>query len=119
MSWQLRKSDRHPDLIVRAKTIGDVVNAIKFADNKRLKIGIHSGGHSWVHSSVRDGGMLLDLGLFRDVNIDTTNRTAVIGPAISSRELAMALEKTGLAFPVAHCSTVAMGGYLLGIAEIE
>ncbi|MFT5134777.1 MAG: FAD/FMN-containing dehydrogenase, partial [Gammaproteobacteria bacterium] len=80
----------------------------------KIKVGIRSGGHSWVYSSIRDNSMLLDLRNFRDLEIDAENMTAIVGPAITARELASKLEEVGLGFPVAHCSTVAMGGYLLG-----
>lgn len=114
MTWQLRKTQRRPAVIVRAKSVSDVVAAVKFAAENKLKIAVHSGGHNWVSASVRDGGMLLDLASFRDLNIDTDAARAVVGPSIRARELAGALERVGLGFPVAHCSSVALGGYLLG-----
>jgi len=114
MSWQLRDTKRRPDLILQAESVDDVVEAVRFAADNDIKIGIRSGGHSWVFSSIRDGGMLLDLGRFRNVRIDADNMRAVVGPAVTARQLATALEAVGLGFPVAHCSTVALGGYLLG-----
>lgn len=113
-SWQQRKTLRRPDVIVEAKSVADVTSAVKIAGENGLKIGIRSGGHSWVASSVRDRGVLLDMRNFRDLNIDVENKTAIVGPAISARELANSLAKHDLGFPVAHCSNVALGGYLLG-----
>ena len=112
--WQLRKTERRPDTIVQATSVEDVVNTVKFAGQNSLKVGIRTGGHSWVHSAVRDGGIVLDMSRFRDLEIDAEHRTAVVGPAIYSRELATVLGRQGLGFPMAHCSTVPMGGYLLG-----
>jgi FAD/FMN-containing dehydrogenase len=114
MTWQLRKSQRLPDVIIRPQSVDDVVAAVKFAARAGAKIAVHSGGHSWVSSSVRDGGMLLDMGNFRDLHIDAGAMTAAVGPAIRGRELINALDPHALAFPVAHCSTVGLGGYLLG-----
>jgi FAD/FMN-containing dehydrogenase len=114
MAWQFRKTSRRPQLMVQAKSSQDVVTAVKFANENSLKLSVRTGGHSWVHSSIREGGMLVDLRHFKDIQIDSNNHTAVVGPANTSRELANALQKEGLAFPVAHCSTVALGGYLLG-----
>ena len=114
MTWQLRKTERQPDVMIQAKTVDDVSNTVKFAAQNGMKVGIRSGGHSWVSSPVRDGGMLLDLRFFRDLDIDVENKTAVVGPAVYASELATVLGRSGLAFPVAHCSTVPMGGYLLG-----
>jgi FAD/FMN-containing dehydrogenase len=114
MSWQFRKTSRKPDILVQAKNSDDLLTAVKFAKENKLKVGIRTGGHSWVHSAIREGGMLLDLGEFKSLEIDEENTTAIAGPALTARELASALAEKGLAFPVAHCSTVALGGYLLG-----
>jgi FAD/FMN-containing dehydrogenase len=114
MSWQFLKTSRRPQLMVQAKSSQDVITAVRFANENSLKLSVRTGGHSWVHSSIREGGMLVDLRHFKDIQIDSKNHTAIVGPAHTSRELANALEKEGLAFPVAHCSSVALGGYLLG-----
>ena len=114
MSWQFRKTSRCPQIMVQASSPDDVITAVNFANQHSLKLGVRTGGHSWVHSSVREGGVLLDLRRFKDIQIDRKSQTAIVGPAVSARELADALAKQDLAFPVAHCSTVALGGYLLG-----
>ena len=114
LTWQLRKTSREPDAIVQAASVEDVVDAVKFAAQNGMEIGIRSGGHSWVSSATRDGGMALDMSRFRDLQVDAENRTAVVGPAIYSRELAAVLGRQSLGFPVAHCGSVPMGGYLLG-----
>ena len=114
LTWQLRKTERQPDVIVQAKSVNDVINAVKFAGKTGMKTGIRTGGHSWVSSPIREGGMLLDMSRFRDLEINAENKTAVVGPAIYARELATVLGRQNLGFPVAHCSTVPMGGYLLG-----
>ena len=114
LTWQLRNTNREPDAIVQAASVDDVVNTVKLAAQNGAKIGIRSGGHSWVSSAVRDGGLVLDMSRFRDLEVDAENKTAVVGPAIYARELATVLGRHGLGFPTAHCSTVPMGGYLLG-----
>ena len=114
LTWQLRKTDREPDVIVQAKSVEDVIQAVQIAGRNGLQVGIRSGGHSWVSSATRTGGMVLDMSRFRTLEIDADNKTAVVGPAIYARELATVLGRQGLGFPVAHCSTVPMGGYLLG-----
>ena len=114
LTWQLRKTNREPDAIVQAKSVDDVIDTVKFAGRNGMKVGIRTSGHSWVSSAVRDGGVALDMSRFRDLEVDAENRTAVVGPAIYSRELAAVLGRRGLGFPVAHCGSVPMGGYLLG-----
>ena len=114
LTWQLRKTERRPDAIVQAESVDDVINTVKFAGRNSMKVGIRTGGHSWVSSAVRDGGMTLDMSRFRDLEVNVGDKTAVVGPAIYARELMTVLNRQGLAFPTAHCSTIPMGGYLLG-----
>jgi FAD/FMN-containing dehydrogenase len=58
--------------------------------------------------------MLVDLDAFRAVSVDAATATARVEPALWGRDLLLALGRSGLAFPVSHCATVPMGGYLLG-----
>jgi len=114
MAWHARKPERYPDLIAHAADENDVVAAVNFARENQLKIAVRCSGHSWVHSGIREGGILLDLARLRKVEIKVEAQSATVQPAVSSRELARQLGIHGLAFPVAHCGSVAMGGYLLG-----
>lgn len=114
MVWTALKPQRYPDLIVHPGSDGDVAAAVEVARANGLKVAVRSTGHSWCHSGIRDGGMLIDLGLFREVSINRDAQTAAIGPAITGRELQQQLGGQGLAFPVPHCGSVGMGGYLLG-----
>jgi FAD/FMN-containing dehydrogenase len=114
MIWQPLKTDRRPEVIVQAADRDDVVTAIRQAARAGIKVAVRTGGHSWCHSAVRDGGMLLDVSRLRRLDIDAGARSATVGPAVTGRELASALAAQGLAFPVPHCGTVPMGGYLLG-----
>ena len=66
LTWQLRKTSRQPDAIVQAKSADDVAGTLKFAGRNGMKVGVRTGGHSWVSSAVRDGGVTLDMSRFRD-----------------------------------------------------
>jgi FAD/FMN-containing dehydrogenase len=54
--WNERKPARYPEVIVRAATEQDVVEAVQLARERGLKVKARSGGHSWTASGVRDGG---------------------------------------------------------------
>lgn len=114
MVWQALKPARMPELIVQARNTADVALAVRHARAAGLQVAVRSGGHSWCHSSLREGGMLINLGRLRDVQLDVAGRRLVAGPAIEARELQRRLGEHGLAFPTAHCGSVALGGYLLG-----
>ena len=114
LTWQTRKSSHRPRLIVQPASIKDIVSALKYAREHDLKIAVRSGGHSWVNSSLRDDSVLLDLGRFRGVSIDPAAKTAIAGPALTARDFLRELAAHDLSFPVAHCGTPPLGGYLLG-----
>ena len=114
MVWHLRKPARYPDTIVRAQSEQDVISAVKYATDNGLQVAARSSGHNATGAALRDGGMLIDLALLRDVEIDAARKTARIQPALWSEQLVREAGKHGLAFPAAHCPTVALGGYLLG-----
>ena len=114
MVWHLRKPERYPDTIIRAQSEQDVISAVKYATDNGLKVTARSSGHNATGAALRDGGMLIDLALLRNVEIDPARKTARIQPALWSEQLVREAGKHGLAFPAAHCPTVALGGYLLG-----
>jgi FAD/FMN-containing dehydrogenase len=111
--WPQNTPGRYPQLIVQVANQNDVVQAVKFARAAGMKIAVRGGGHSWVGFSLRDESLLIDLGHLNQVSIDRQARTARIQPAITGQELNRRLEAEGLAFPVGHCGTVALSGFLL------
>jgi FAD/FMN-containing dehydrogenase len=111
--WPQNTPGRYPRLIVQVASQNDVVQAVKFARAAGMKIAVRGGGHSWVGFSLRDESLLIDLGRLNQVSIDREARTARIQPAITGQELNRLLEAEGLAFPVGHCGTVALSGFLL------
>ena len=113
MVWNLRIPQRFPQVIATAESDADVIEAVKLARSRGLRISVRAGGHSWIATSLRDGGMLIDLSRFNAVTVDPAARTAIAQPAIRNTEIVAALDQHGLAFPAGHCPTVAVGGYLL------
>jgi FAD/FMN-containing dehydrogenase len=111
--WQERKPSRYPGVIVRAANDADVSIAVRWARANGWKVVARSGGHSWAGSSLRDGGMLLDVGGLDEIAIDADAGRAAVGPAVKGRELNLALRAHGLFFPSGHCPSVALGGFLL------
>jgi FAD/FMN-containing dehydrogenase len=113
MVWNERIPERFPDVIVSVTSDADVIEAVKLARSRRLRVAVRAGGHSWIGTSLRDGGMLIDLSRLNGVTVDVAARTAAAQPAIKNTELVAALAQHDLAFPAGHCPTVAIGGYLL------
>jgi len=111
--WNGYKPARYPELIVRVANEDDVVEAVRFAREQNLQVSIRGGGHNWVGFSQRDGSLLIDLQALDQSSIDATSMTAEIEPYSRSQEFNRELAAQGLAFPVGHCATVPMSGFLI------
>lgn len=114
MPWQMWTADRKPTMIVRPNNRDSVIKAVNFARKHGVKIAIKSGGHNVSEAFLRDNSLLLDLGELQGIEVNPESKTAWVEPALWSHLLIEATAAHGLAFPVAHCASVPMGGYLLG-----
>src|SRR5919205_1722071 len=111
--WNGRKAERYPDLIVQVASEDDVIEAVNFAREQHMKIGIRGGGHNWCAAALQEGGILLDLSRLNKVEVDPEVRVATAEPVVSNRYLAKQLAKRGLAFPVGHCPCVPLSSFIL------
>lgn len=108
-----RGPGRRPAVIVRATGVEDVRAAVRFAAAHGLRVSPRCSGHNWSGIAVQEG-VVVDLAAMDRVVVDAAARRAEAGPGVTNRALAATLGAWGLAFPVGHCGTVAIGGYLLG-----
>lgn len=113
MVWNHLTPARYPSAIVQAATEHDVVEAVRFAGAQGMKIAVRGGGHSWVGFSLHDGSLLIDLGHLKQLLIDTEAQLATVQPGVTGRELNDRLDQHKLAFPIGHCPSVPVGGFLL------
>lgn len=111
--WNGLKPERFPAAVVRPASEADVSHALAYARSHGLRVSTVSGGHNWSGSQLRDGGLLMDLSRLAECHVDPGTATATVGPAATGQDLVAALAPHGLAFPVGHCPSVAVGGYLL------
>jgi FAD/FMN-containing dehydrogenase len=113
MVWNAVKPDRFPDAIVRVQSEADIRNAVRFARQRHLKVGIRGGGHNWHNAALRQGGLLLDLSGLNQLEVHADRGTAVVQPGVTGAKLMADLSSRGLAFPIANGGQVAMSGFLL------
>lgn len=112
--WNRDVPSRSPEFIVRARNESEVIDAVRLARAQRLRVAVRGGGHNWFGSSLRGAGLLIDLSEMRRlVEVDEERREAVVEPAISGQDLVQRLAPHGLSFPVGHCPSVPLGGFLL------
>lgn len=114
MVWYIFKPDRYPDMIVRAESEQDVIEAVNYARETGQKIATRATGHNPARGCLRDGGVLLDTSRFKGVEIDAEAGTAWVEPGIRSEDFVELTRPHGWSFPAAHTGIVGLGGYLIG-----
>ena len=114
MAWQLYKAPRYPEVIVRPDHREQVASVVRKCAAEGRRIAVKSGGHNVSEAFLRDGGLLLDLGELQHLELSSDGSSAWVEPALWSYELLRGLDEADKAFPVSHCATVPMGGFLMG-----
>ncbi|KAI1491636.1 hypothetical protein F5X96DRAFT_454126 [Biscogniauxia mediterranea] len=101
-------------VVVKPTSAQEVSAAIQFATSASLPIAVLCGGHSTGGASSSEGGLVIDLSLMRDVDVDPAAQTAVIGGGCLTRHVDAAACAHGLAAVSATDHTVGYGGFVLG-----
>ncbi|MBK1878825.1 FAD-binding oxidoreductase [Pelagicoccus mobilis] len=112
--WNARKPSLKPDAIVQAKDVSDVQAAVHFAKANNLKVSIRGRGHHASAPSMRNDGILIDISMLNSIDVDSANKTASVEAAALGGNITQVLSEHDLAFPIGHCPTVPLSGFLLG-----
>ncbi|MEU6407823.1 FAD-binding oxidoreductase [Microbispora sp. NPDC046933] len=112
--FNARRPARRPAAVLLASTEQEVVEGVRLAGERGWKIAVRAGGHSWAAWSVRDEGLLIDLGGLKDIAYDPETGIVGAGPAVKGGdELNPYLAGHGRFFNGGHCPSVGIGGFLL------
>jgi FAD/FMN-containing dehydrogenase len=103
-----------PDVAVSCLTTTEVVNAVKLARDRGLRVAVRGGGHSIAGLSTIKGGMLIDLAPMNSVEVDTERKTAKVGGGAVLSDLDQATQQHGLASPTGVVSDTGVAGLTLG-----
>src|SRR5262245_15623662 len=106
--------DKRPAVIARCACTADVVAAVNFARENRLLVAVRSGGHSVAGLSVCEGGILIDLGGLKRIEVDPQARTAVAGGGVLWGEFDAATQQHALHTPGGRVTTTGLGGFTTG-----
>src|SRR5678816_3865303 len=106
--------DRTPALIARCASSEDVVPAVKFARQNDLLVSIRGGGHNIAGNAVCDDGLMIDLSLMKNVQVDPNARRATVEPGCILADFDAAAQAHGLATPLGINSTTGVAGLTLG-----
>jgi len=106
--------DKRPALIARCATPADVARTIGFARERDLLLAVRGGGHNGAGLGTCDDGVVIDLSLMRDIQVDPEARTVRVGGGCTWGEVDRATGEHGLATPSGIISTTGVGGLTLG-----
>jgi FAD/FMN-containing dehydrogenase len=106
--------DKRPALIARCAGPDDVARAVTFARDHDLLLAVRGGAHNGAGLGSCDGGVVIDLSLLRDVQVDPQARTVRAGGGCTWGEVDAATNEHGLATPSGIISTTGVGGLTLG-----
>jgi FAD/FMN-containing dehydrogenase len=106
--------DQHPAAIVRCTTAEHAAAALRWCLAHDQSLTVRGGGHNLAGTSVADGAVLIDLGLMRDVTVDTEARTLTVGAGCRWGDVDRAAEPYGVALPAGVVSHTGVAGLTLG-----
>ena len=100
-----------PELVMPARSVDDVVEAVRAAAAAGLSLGVQATGHG---PSVPADGVLVSTRHLRDVRVDPATRTVRVGAGARGHDLTAALVPHGLAPLGGSSPDVGVVGYHLG-----
>jgi hypothetical protein len=106
--------DKQPALIARCAGPDDIASVVAFAREHDLLLAVRGGGHNGAGLGTCDGGVVIDLSLLKDVEVDPQARTVRVGGGCTWAEVDTATNKHGLATPSGIIGTTGVGGLTLG-----
>ncbi len=106
--------DKRPAMIVKCKNKKDVQAAVLFARKEGIEVSVRGGGHNGPGLALVDEGMVIDLSLMKDIQIDPNKQTAVLEAGCLLKEVDKATHEHGLALPSGIIGTTGVGGLTLG-----
>jgi len=105
---------KRPAVIVQVADAKDVATALAFARMHDMPVAVRGGGHSTPGYGLVDDGLVIDLSLRKDVEVDVERQVARVGTGLRAGEYVAATEKYGLVSPVGDASHTGLAGLTLG-----
>ena len=112
-AWNLAV-DQRPAVVVEAGSAADVVQAVRYASARGIRIAPQSTGHGAGPLEPLDGAMLLRTTRMRTVHIDPAARTARAEAGALWPDVTVPAAQYGLAALAGTAATVGVTGYTLG-----
>lgn len=106
--------NKKPALIVRCAGAADVIESVKFAAERKLRLAVRGAGHNIAGTAICQDGLLLDLSGLRSVHVDPRAKIARVEPGATLGDLDHETQAFGLATPTGINSTTGIAGLTLG-----
>ncbi|MDX1613346.1 MAG: FAD-binding oxidoreductase [Candidatus Promineifilaceae bacterium] len=106
--------DKQPAAIARCRNTSDVVAALDFVRQHKLRFSIRSGGHNVAGHALCDDGLVIDLSQMKGVHVDPHRRTARVQPGANLGDLDRETQLFDLATPTGIVSETGLAGLTLG-----
>ena len=106
--------DRKPAVIIRCKNVADVIHAVDFGRENKMLIAVKGGGHNSAGTAVCDDGLMIDLSLMNNVEVNASTKTVKVQGGCLLSMVDAATQKHGLAISSGIISHTGVGGLTLG-----
>ncbi len=106
--------DRYPALVVQPSGAADIRRAVDFARENSLLTAVKCGGHSTSGKSTCDGGLLIDLSSYRNVEVDRSARIARVAGGSLLGDMDHETMSHGLVTTAGTVSHTGVGGLTTG-----
>ena len=106
--------DRRPSVLVRCTAAADVIAGVRFAREHNLEIAIKGGGHHAAGHASTEGGLLLDLGGLRAIEVNPEQRYAAVQAGLTWAHFDQVTQAFGLACSGPIVSLTGIAGFTLG-----
>lgn len=98
-----------PSIVVVAATAGDIVDAVNFAREHQLPVGVKATGHNFGYPY--RGGMMINTEKLKGLQLDPTARTVRVEAGVTWREVIEAAHPYGLAPLSGSSPDIGVAGY--------
>ncbi|PNI08165.1 FAD-linked oxidoreductase [Arthrobacter sp. AFG7.2] len=106
--------DLRPRAVVRARAIADIDATLEAARRTGLAMAVRGGGHNIAGHGTVDGGLVLDLGPLKRVEVDAGSKLVTVEPGVTLADVDRATAVHNLAVPLGVISGTGVAGLTLG-----
>ncbi|WP_068778693.1 FAD-binding oxidoreductase [Paenibacillus sp. GM2] len=109
-----RRFSKFPRVIVFCRRTQDVINAVKWARERGVRLRARSGRHSYEGFSSVNGGIIIDVSKMKQVRVDRRRRLAYVQTGNPLARVYQKLWDKRVALPAGTAPDVGVGGLTLG-----